>query len=265
MAETDYKFAVYANSLDPFGPVSKENMDVVRLKYDFSSYLEVGETISLVQFPTIDVPPVVNPQGQGGSWRADYPGTCPDTTAIVAPVDTYPLTIVSEAIVNMGLEVDVRVQAGTPGFTYVVSFIIVGSTTRRRKQVDTLITVEEPVNGKMVGPGQLDPDIVPPIVIDGSIALPMGFDGLVFLENSANAPGIVVTLPPNPSPGQQVEFIDALGKDELYPVTFRGDGDVPVDGDLHLTFVSNIAFDVLRFVWVNTNWHLITPRFGFLG
>jgi hypothetical protein len=265
MADKDYLFQVYSDSLTPFGPVGKENLDVVRLRFDFSKYLDVGETIDIVQFPTIDT---VQPEQQqnNGVWRPDYPVDCGPAPAPVAlPPDDYPLTIVSEAITTMGTHVDVRVNSGTPGFTYVVSILIVGATTRRRKQIDTLVAVEMPVNGLMVGPGQLDPDIIPPIIIAGSIALPMGFNGLVVLENSGNLTSLVITLPPNPDLGQLVEFIDALGKDGSYPVTFRGDGNVPVDGDLSVTFVSAINFDCLRFIWMGTNWIMESQRFGFLG
>jgi hypothetical protein len=264
MADMDYKFVIYADTLDPQGPVGKENLDVTRLQFDFSCYLEPGETIDLVQFPTIDV---VQPGDMvaGRPWSVDFPVACPDPTVTTPPVDNYPLRIVSEAITNMGLQTDVRINSGTPGFTYVVSFIIVGSTTRRRKQVDTLVHVEVAVNELMVGPGQLDPDIVPPIIVSGSIALPMGFNGLMILQNTGNNNGIVVTLPPNPDVGQLVDFIDALGKDAAHPVTFRGDGDVPIDGDGRSVFVSNLNFDVLRFIWMGLNWHLESPRFGFLA
>lgn len=258
--EKDYKFTVFSDTLDPLGPVGKENMDVIRLQFDFYAYLDAGETIQIVEFPTISLAPAAAEQRL---WNQDYPVGNDLTPVVLA--DTYPLSIVSEAITNMGLQVDIRLNAGTPDMTYVVSFVIVGNTTRRRKQVDTFIAIEHPVNALMVGPGQLDPDILPPIVVSGSVALPMGFAGLVILENSGNNTSIVLTLPPNPALGQLIDFIDALGKDGLYPVTFRGDGDAPVDGDLSSIFVSNLAYDALRFIWMGTNWHLESQRFGFLS
>jgi hypothetical protein len=271
MADKDYMFTIFPDSLEPQGPIGKENLDVVRLQFDFSCYLDTStsETIDLVQFPTISVAPsgVSTSTDNRHTFQPDYPiiNGSPVNPATTPPADNYPLRIVSEAITNMGLHTDVRINSGTPGFTYVVSFVIVGSTTRRRKQVDTLVHVEDAVNPLMVGPGQLDPDIIPPIIVNGSTALPMGFNGLVILQNTGNNSNIVVTLPPNPELGQTVDFIDALGKDELYPVTFRGDGDVPVDGDLSSIFVSNVAYDVLRFIWMGTNWHLESQRFGFLA
>jgi hypothetical protein len=262
VGNNDYTFTVYANSLNPFGPVGKENLDVLRLRYDFTCYLDPSEGIDLIQFPTIGLPATVQ-DGSSGSWRQDYP---PDdsTTGSVPPADTYPLAVVSQAIESPQI-VDIRLNAGTPGFQYVMSFLIVGSSSRRRKQVDTLINVEPALNPAMSGPGQLDPDIVPPIVVSGSIALPMGFDGLVIMENTSSLTGLVVTLPPNPELGQEVEYIDKLGTDGACPVTFRGDGDVPIDGDGSLTFLSITAYEALRFVWTGTYWHLESVRFGFLA
>jgi len=260
MVDKDYKFTVFPTDLKPFGVVGKENLDVIRLTYDFSCYLESGETVQQVEFPTISVAPAGTNRS---NWRQDYPIDC--CPAGTTADDLYPLRVVSEAITNVGKSVEIRVNTGTPEFTYALSFVIVASTTRRRKQVDTLIRIEKPLNLTMVGPGDLDPDVVAPIIINGSTALPMGFDGLVVLQNTSNTSGIVITMPPNPVLGQMLEFIDALGKDQLYPVTFRGDGDVPIDSDGRLTFVSSINYDALRWKWMGSNWHLMSFRFTFLA
>lgn len=260
MVARDYKFTVFPADLAPYGPVGKENADIIRLTYDFFCYLEADETVQAIEFPTIVVAP---PGTNRTNWRQDYPVDCSAVTTLAA--DLYPLRVVSEAITGVGTQVEIRVNAGTPEYTYVLSFVIIASDTRRRKQVDTLIRIEQPLNALMVGPGDLDPDIIPPIIVNGSTALPMGFQGLVILQNSSNISGIVITLPPNPDLGQEVEFIDALGKDAAYPVTFRGDGDVPIDGDGRLVFVSSINFDCLRWVWMGSNWHLFMNRFDGLA
>jgi hypothetical protein len=262
MADKDYKFTVLADNLEPYGPVGKENLDVIRLVFDFSCWVDTNENLGQIDFPTISLLP---PSSASANWRQDYP---PDdtTTDSAPPDDTYPLKVVSEAITGTpGTTVEIKVNAGTPDLSYVVSFVVVGSSTRRRKQVDTIVNIEHPVNPLMVGPGDLDPDVVPPIIITGTTALPMGFDGWVFLSNTGNTDSIVITMPPNPILGQMLGFIDTLGKDEAHPVTFRGDGDVPIDGDGSLAFVSSISFDVLRFSWGGANWHVESMRYGFLG
>jgi len=256
-----YTFAVEDCDMEPFGPVRKENLDVIRLIYDFTCFLDGGETIAEIMFPVIS--PVTATQDSRG-WQTDYPLSSVDTPAVLPP-DDYTLVVVSEAVTGAGYQIEVRLTAGTPGYLYVMSFVAVGATTRRRKQIDTLVQIDIPVNPSMRGPGTINPDIVPPIVINGSVALPVGFNGLLILENVSNSTSLVVTLPPTPTLGQVVEFIDALGKDGLYPVTFRADGDGPLDGDNSTVFVSITAFEAIRFVWVGANWHLESLRFGFIG
>jgi hypothetical protein len=258
----DYRFTVFPDDLTPYGPIGKENLDVIRMTYDFSCYLETDEVVQEVQFPTIAVAPSTTPVNQ--NWRTDYRPDCPPPAATEIPPDTYPLKVVSEAIADAGKSIQVKVNAGTPGLTYVLGFVTVGGTTLRRKQVDTLIWIDQPLNPMMIGPGDLNPDVVPPVIISDSTALPMGFDGVVILQNATTS-NIVITLPPNPILGQMVEFIDAYGTDGTYPVTFRGDGDVPIDGDGRLVFVSSINYDCLRWKWTGANWHLMATRFDFLG
>jgi len=267
MAGTDYNFTVMSDSLDPFGPAAKENLDYTRLVFDFSNWLESGEHISSIDFPTV--------QSLGYSvvtrgWQQDYPiedtDADDDDTTTTPPPDSYPLAVLYEAVSGPATNLaDITVAAGTPGYTYVVSFLVTASHTARRKQVDAIVTVQQPVNTLMAGPAPVSPDPQAPLVIGDSVALPMGFEGWVFLENSANASGIAITLPPNPAMGQFVRFIDVLGTDGTSPVTFIADAGLAVDGDASTTFISDINYDVLTFVWTGDNWHLTAERFGFLG
>ena len=264
MADKDYNFKVFADTLDPLGPVEKENLDVIRLIYDWSCWCDTGEHLAQIDFPTIQaLPPGASPT----NWRQDYP---PDTASDTPPTDDYPLRILSEAITTAitgspATTVEIKVIAGTPGLSYVMSYVVTSNTSRRRKQIDTVVTIQQPLNTLMVGPGDLDPDTLPPIVVTGGVALPMGFDGLVILTNNASTTDIVITLPPNPEMGQRVKFIDALGTDQAFPVTFRADGDAIMDGDGTTNFVSTINYDVLEWTWTGSNWHLDAQRFNFLA
>jgi hypothetical protein len=261
MADKDYNFTVFADTLDPLGPVGKENLDVIRIIYDWSCWVDTNEHLAQIDFPTIQALPYA---ASTIHWRQDYP---PDTQAAdTQPPDTYPLRVLSEAITGSpGNVAEIKLVAGTPGFSYVLSYVVTGSTTQRRKQIDTLINIEQPLNTAMVGPGDIDPNTLPPISITGSTALPMGFDGWVVFSNTGNDPAVVITLPPNPSLGQMVGFIDVLGKDGAYPVTFRADGDAVMDGDGTTNFVSTINYDVLQWTWTGSNWHLRPNRFNFLA
>lgn len=56
MDSTDFTFDVMPNTLKPFGPVLKENLDIVRLVFDCSCWLgdEVaGTLVSSVMYPVI--------------------------------------------------------------------------------------------------------------------------------------------------------------------------------------------------------------------
>src|SRR5262245_34534065 len=135
MADKDYNFTVFADTLDPLGPVGKENLDVIRLIYDWSCWLDTGEHLAQIDFPSIQALPY---GGSSTNLRQDYP---PDTQdAGTNPPDTYPLMVLSEAITGSpGNFAEIKLVAGTPGFSYVVSYVVTGSSTQRRKQIDTLI------------------------------------------------------------------------------------------------------------------------------
>lgn len=265
MAATDYSYQIFSTTLSPLGPAVKENMDITRLVFDFSCWVDqtVNEVISVIEFPTI----MTLPYGLlTNTWSVDYPYQEPVDPSAPPPPDTYPLRVLSEAITTNATTVEIKVTAGTPGFSYDIAFLVTGSVTARRKQVEVIVQVEQPTNTAMLGPGDIGPsEVTTPLFITDTTALPMGFEGLVILNNSGNRNGIVLTLPPNPTSGQFVEFIDQMGTDGQYPVTILADSNAPVDGDGSTSFVSTIAFDVLKFTWMTSNWHLQSRRFGFLG
>lgn len=264
MAGTDYGYQVFSTTLTPF-QAAKENMDITRLVYDFTCWLDADEVIEQIDFPTIQ--PVPPGQATTGNWQVDYPLSDTPTAGTTPPADTYPMSVLSEAITANANTVDIKVIAGTPTFQYVLSFTVTGSSSRRRKQVDTIITIEPLVNKAMAGPGDIGPDTMsPPLIISDSVSLPMGFTGIVLFSNSGNIAGVVITLPPNPNAGDMVEFVDCLGKDAAYPVTFRADGDQPVvDADGSIYFVSTFNYDFLRWVWTGVTWHMTPWRYTFLG
>ena len=177
----DYFFSVMSYTVQPFGPITKENLDVTLLIFDFSCWLNAGETIGSIAQPAIKlegavpVPP----------WQNDYP--LDDTSVTKPPADTYPLMIQSAAITTTATQVQVRVSAGTPGLNYVVSVVATSSepTQPRRKQVDCLVTIEVPLNPDMVSASAPDITAVSPIIVNGSQTLPLGFSGRVYVQNTA--------------------------------------------------------------------------------
>lgn len=260
----DYTFVVQPADTVPYGAIDKENMDVVQVFYDLSCYLESGGAIATVNFPSVTA---IQPNGLNKNWKQDYPPDTTGTTVVPIP-DTYPLTIVSLSITTNGTVVNMHLAAGTPGLSYIVSLVVVDTTPYRQKQIDLLVNIDQPLNPGLVGPADTTPagSGGTLVVTTGSTALPAGFDGLVVLNNANNTSGIVITLPPAPTTGQTVEFIDAMGKDSAYPVTFYGANNAALDGDGSLTFVSSIAWDCLRWRWTGSpGWHLQALRYDFVA
>lgn len=260
MPSNDYKFDILADTLEPFGPVHKENLDIIRLLFDFHCWLEddgdLAEPIAAVSYPVIGV----EPKTPIPPWQNDYPL---DNSSVTAPPaeDTYPLSVMSVAISTDASRVEVRLQAGTPGLTYVISVIGSSATTKRRKQVDCFIYVEPPINPSLVSLAAPDiTDITPPLIVSGTTTLPLGFEGRIYIENSSGAP-FTITLPVTPQQAQRVAPVDILGNAHIYPITFAGaPGDTIYSSP---TYVMNANYDDIIFEWVGDHWIVLNNYYSF--
>jgi hypothetical protein len=253
----DYFFSVMSYTVQPFGPITKENLDVTLLTFDFTCWLNTGESIGGISQPQIKlegkvpIPP----------WQNDYP--LDNTSVTQPPGDFYPLTVQSAAIAFSASQVQVRVSAGTPGLNYVVSVVATSSATQpRRKQVDCLVTIEMPLNPNMVSASAPDMTAVQPIIVNSSQTLPMGYNGRVYVENTSGAP-ITVTLPIAPTQLQRVAPVDIYGNAGQYPITYAA---APGDGIYgQPNFISDIAYDDLIFEWVGNDWIILSSKYSFIG
>ena len=265
----EYYFAVNTDDDKgiPFGPVNKDNMDISRLIIDFACWLDPSESITLLEHLLIKAePPALIPP-----WQANYP--LDETSAIVYPVDTYPLTFYRNNIIHEGKAVVLDMAAGTPGLTYVVSFVAQAGVSLRKREVDTLLTIDRPFNPLMVALGESIPTYEYPLFITMSTALPLGFAGRVYINNLQSAP-ITVTLPPSPLLGDVVSILDYGETATPYPVTFIGAfgseafsiPSVSLDpcGPAEF-FVSNISGDDLTFEWTGAYWAIGTNLYPIQG
>lgn len=261
--DTDYEFSVESDTTQAFGPVFKENLDITRIIFDFSCWLSdvddaTSEPISAVIYPIIGLesnttfPP----------YQVDYPLNL--NTVSPALTDDYPLTVQSVSITHSATEIEVRLSAGTPGLTYVVSVVASAATTKRRKQVDCLVTVEPPLNPNLLSQASPDiSDMSPPITISGGdTTLPMGFNGRLYIENQSNAP-ITITLPVTPVEGQRVAPVDLLGNAQTYPITFIGAAGDNIYSSV--SFTSDVNYDDLIFEYVGDHWIILSSRYSFLA
>jgi hypothetical protein len=200
----DYFFSVFSNTSLPFGPVTKENLDITCLVFDFSCWLGTGEMLGSVAQPVIALEgvPLIPP------WQSDYPI---DDTPSAPPVDTYPLTSLS--VTMSSTQVQVRVSAGTPGLSYVVSVLAsAGAASARRKQVDCFVTIEQPLNSSLVAAGDVpavDPgDVVILVPSSGDTVAP-GNANYVYINNSAVLAVLTIQLPSTTPPiGGVVDFVE---------------------------------------------------------
>lgn len=118
------------------GRITKDSADVRRVTIDFvtNGWLDQSETLSGFTTPVIVVEQ--NAVWQNGAYVVTPPPP---------PVDSTPLTLVSSFLLTGNQMVQLLLGVGTPGLTYKVTFVATGGTSNRRKQIDILVTVREPV------------------------------------------------------------------------------------------------------------------------
>lgn len=256
MAGKDWYFTVMADDTAAYGPATKENLDIIRLVFDFTCWLD-NEGIGAITYPQIMIEPLLPVP----TWQNDYPL---DNTSVTEPIeDLYPLAVVAESVTGLSSKLEIRVGAGTPGATYVVSAIVRGATTMRRKQVDCLVKVEVPLNPSMVGEMDITPEeLAPPLVVGGSATIPVNYHGRVYVENGTGFP-ITITLPASPFVLQRIEPVDILGTFGTAPCTYVGAPANLIDG---LTvFITDTPHDDLIFEWTGSQWIVLTSRYGMLA
>lgn len=110
------------------GRSAKENPDRARVVVDFFDWLDPGEGVSATTTPTITVDAT-------GGW------SCSDPALITPPADTTPLTLVSLTMMDATTKAVLLFDAGTPGLTYLASFVATGGTSGRKQAIEIRMTV----------------------------------------------------------------------------------------------------------------------------
>jgi hypothetical protein len=242
----------------PFGPVNKDNMDISRLIIDFTCWLDPSESITTLEhlLITADVPVLTPP------WRANYP--LDGTTLTPVPADLYPLFFYRNNLIQEGRAVVLDMAAGTPGLTYVVSFVAKAGVSLRKREVDTLLVIDRPLNPNMVALGDSIPTYTYPMFITMTTALPLGFAGRLYVNNLTGAP-MTVTLPPSPVLGDVVSVLDYGETATPYPCTFIGAFGSEAFSIPGENFISNISGDDLTFEWTGAYWAIGTNLYPIQG
>jgi hypothetical protein len=261
----EYNFMITADDDKglPFGPVNKDNMDISRLIIDFTCWLDPSESITLLEhlLITSELPATIPP------WRSNYP--LDGTTTIPVLVDTYPLTFYRNNLIQEGKAVVLDMASGTPGMTYAVSFVAQAGVSLRKREVDILVVIDQPLNPLMVDLAPSIPLYDYPLFITMTTALPLGFGGSiavgrVYINNQTAAP-MTVVLPPSPILGDRVDVLDYGETASLYPVTFIGATGSEAFSIPGVEFISNVSGDDLTFEWTGAYWAIGTKLYPILG
>jgi hypothetical protein len=109
------------------GRTSKETTDRHRVVIDFMRWLDPGEGVSGLTIPVITV--------DNGSWQEGAPPGPP-------PDDITSMVLFSRNLLDANTKAEFLLDAGTPGVTYLVSFIATGSTSGRLQTIEFRVHIE---------------------------------------------------------------------------------------------------------------------------
>lgn len=223
------------------GGIRKETAEIGRAVFDFGCWLDRGETIA-------DTGEHVIAAGDGcscaGSWQVDYPLCC---GPVEIPPDTLPLTW-NHVSVQGGRTIEVLLGKGTPGLSYLASFLAVGSSSGRRKQINFCVSIP-----KVVVPM---PEPVPcrlgVMTVFNTTALSQGLSCTVVGVDNTTGSEITITLPPAPEPGQTLTVVDLRGDAASHTIHVQGAAGAVILNDTVYDF--RVAHQSADFVWNGSKW-----------
>lgn len=229
------------------GRITKETAETARAVFDFTHWLDKNEVIGAITRFSLQV---YSPFCPGASWRIDYP-LC-GTDEPDADVDDAPL-ILTGATVDQGSVVTVLVASGTPGLSYVVSFIAICDRSGRQKQINLIVTVPCMTNSAMIT--SLDP--VPAgsfTVVSDTTTLNTNTTGSVYVENDTGGE-ITITLPEVPTNGQTITGVDARGNAATHTIHWVGFGGVLINH--HASYDFQVNRQAATFQWDGVEWIVV--------
>jgi len=221
------------------GNTVKQHPDVRKYYFDFKRWLDVGDTISfLSNFSAL-------PGQAGWGWQVDYPFGTVDTEI----EDSFPLIFDFGAIVMSGKTVALMLASGTPGVSYLVSFLATAGTGRA-KQVDLVVAVTPPPVTTPAPEPPAMPPTPPNMIVYSTTALPAGTAGLIYISNASGV-AMSVTLPPSPVLGQTLTIKDITGTATEHPITIIG-GSANIEGQP--TLVMNYNYNWVELTFTGAQW-----------
>lgn len=227
-----------------FTPVVKQSIDAREVIIDFSRWLDTGESIATLSNFAI----LANPSVSYPSWQTDFPFVTPTTPA---PADTIPL-VIDGATVLSSSRASLLIGNGTPGLAYMVSFLVTVAPTQRLKEIDILVSINQPVNSSMISSTTVPAQSV--TVVSATAALVAGTTGSVNVNNTSGAP-ITITLPPTPVLDQTINAKDVGRNAGTNAITWQGAAGALIDGAA--TFIWGVSGAADQFKWTGSGWSIL--------
>jgi len=221
------------------GGIKKETAEISRAVFDYTCWLDGGETIALFGRSTI----ALGDCSCIGSWQVDYPCCTPCGDI---PEDTNPLKW-NGITIDAGRMIEVLVGKGTPGLSYTVSFLSSGSSSGRLKQINFCVTIPKGI--PMAEPALCRLDTM---TVFNDTALVQGLSCTVVGVENATGGEITITLPPSPEPGQTVTIVDVKGDAAAHTIHVQGAAGAVILNAVAYDF--RVAHQSAEFVWNGTRW-----------
>ena len=115
------------------GRLTKETPDLRRATVDFTPWIDTGETITAFSAPVVTNLTML-------AWL----------TAGILPVpDVTPLLLSSAFLLPSATMVQMFLAAGTPGMSYQVAFVAIG-TSQRQQTIELVVTIRGPGDAVVV-------------------------------------------------------------------------------------------------------------------
>jgi len=227
-----------SENIGVLGNSQKQHIDVRKYFFDFKRWLDRSETITrLSNFAAL-------PGQAAWGWQVDYPFASEPSDV----PDTFPL-ILDESAILSGKTVSLMVASGTPGVSYLVSFLAIAGTGRA-KQVDIVVSVAPPPITSPAPEPPVMPPTPPSMTIYETTALPAGTAGFIYISNVSTEP-LFVTLPPSPVVGQTLTIKDITGNAGTYPITVVG-GTAQIEGQP--TLYMNFDYSWIQITYTGAEW-----------
>jgi hypothetical protein len=167
------------------------------------------------------------------------------------PVDLYPLHVALATVEAGGKRAIMMVGGGAAGQTYGLSVLAVSQPLQRRKVVDILFCIGTPMVELLLP----TPPPPPPFqYVHGSIDLPVGTVGSIYVQNDSGGP-ITIGLPTMPNIDDDLNIKDILGNAIDYDIKI-----MPLDGskiDDNPWYVLGYSYSALHIKWTGKNWSVM--------